>query len=356
MTTKTSAKKSAIPDIVLGGVTIAAGSRVSVDLPIAELYTHIVATMPVEVIRGKRPGPTLFVSAAVHGDEINGIEVVRRLLAHPKLNSIRGTLIAVPIVNVQGFLEQSRYLPDRRDLNRCFPGSERGSVAGRLAWRFSNEIVAKADYGIDLHTGAIHRGNMPQIRAEVDDPRTAELAAAFGAPVTINSTLRDGSLREYAASKGIPMLVYEAGEALRFDETSISIGYKGVLNCMRHIGMLPKSRAKKPKPSVIARNSAWLRAEQSGIVRPFVGLGENVEKDQLLATISGPYGHNEVALRAKFSGIVIGRLNLPLVNEGDAVFHVAKFGSSNAAEQVVDQLQAEEDEEHSHELQHPPVI
>lgn len=351
----TTSRKPAIPDIELGGVTIAAGSRVSINLPIAELYTHIEATMPVEVIRGKRPGPTLFVSAAVHGDEINGIEIVRRLLAHPKLNSIKGTLIAVPIVNVQGFLEQSRYLPDRRDLNRCFPGSERGSVAGRLAWRFSNEIVAKADYGIDLHTGAIHRGNMPQIRAEVDDPRTAELAAAFGAPVTINSTLRDGSLREYAASKGIPMLVYEAGEALRFEETCISIGYKGVLNAMRHIGMLPKARS-KPKTSVIARSSAWIRAEQSGIVRPFVGLGENVEKDQLLATISDPYGNNEMTLHAKFSGIVIGRLNLPLVNEGDAVFHVARFGSSNAAEQVVDQLQAEQDQEHSRELQHPPVI
>jgi predicted deacylase len=346
---------NAIPDICLGGTTIAAGTRASVNLPIAELYTHIPATMPVEVIRGKRPGPTLFVSAAVHGDEINGVEIVRRLLAYPKLNNIKGTLIAVPIVNVQGFLEQSRYLPDRRDLNRCFPGSERGSVAGRLAWMFAQEIVAKADYGIDLHTGAIHRGNMPQIRADVADSRTAELAAAFGAPVTINSSVRDGSLREYAASKGIPMLVYEAGEALRFDETSISVGYKGVLNAMRHIGMLPKSR-RKPKASVIANSSSWLRAEQSGIVRPFVGHGENVERGQLLATISDPFGNNEVELKAKFDGIVIGRLNLPLVNEGDAVFHVARFGSVDAVEQVVDQLQAEQEQDTARELNHPPVI
>lgn len=341
-------------DLVIAGVAVPPGGRAAIDIPISELFNHAQATMPVEVIRGKRAGPTLFVSAAVHGDELNGVEIIRRLLASPALAKLRGTLIAVPIVNVQGFLAQSRYLPDRRDLNRCFPGSERGSMAGRLAWMFGQEIVNRSDYGIDLHTGAIHRGNLPQIRAELDDATTAELANVFAAPLTLNSNLRDGSLREFAAGQGIPMLVYEAGEALRFEETSIRIGLRGVLNVMRHIGMLPK-RQRKQREAIVARSSAWLRAEKSGIVRPLVGLGQQVKKDELLAAISDPYGKNEIELRAKFSGVVIGRLNLPLVHEGDAVFHVAKFESSGEAEQVVDHLQTQAEVQLSEE-DHPPVI
>ncbi len=346
-------KVPAVPDVIIGDVAVPAGSRTSIDLPIAELYTHTTATMPIEVIRGKRAGPTLFVSAAIHGDEINGIEIVRRLLSYPPIDKLKGTLIAVPIVNVQGFLEQSRYLPDRRDLNRCFPGSERGSVAGRLAWQFATVIAQKADYGIGLHTGAIHRGNLPQIRAELDDPQTAELAEAFGAPLTLNSNLRDGSLRAYAAEKGIPMLVYEAGEALRFDEASIRIGFNGVIKVMRHIGMLPK-RKTKPKKPVVSQSSSWLRAEQSGIVRPFVGLGARVNKGQLLAAVTDPYGRKEIEMRASFTGVVIGRLNLPLVNEGDAVFHIARIRSAVAAENVADHVQAEM--EQPPQTEHPPVI
>ena len=183
----------------IGGQYIAPGERVSLELPVAQLYTHTPLTMPVQVIRSKKPGPTLFVSAAVHGDEINGVEIVRRVLAAPALRKLSGTLIAVPIVNVHGFLAHSRYLPDRRDLNRCFPGSPRGSVAGRLAHLFATEIVAKADCGIDLHTAAIHRDNLPQVRANLHDEHTAELATAFGAPIMLNSDLRDGSLRAHAS-------------------------------------------------------------------------------------------------------------------------------------------------------------
>src|SRR5690625_2764958 len=208
-------------DISIGDGMVAPGARRTIDLPIADLYTHTPVDMPVQVVRGRRGGPSLFVSAALHGDEINGVEIIRRLLKRPVLRQLRGTLIAVPIVNVHGFLNQSRYLPDRRDLNRSFPGSENGSVAARLARTFAQEIVGNADYGIDLHTGAIQRPNLPQIRTQLEDEKTIQLAEAFRAPVILNAATRPGSLREYASRQGVPVLLYESGEALRFDESCI---------------------------------------------------------------------------------------------------------------------------------------
>ena len=225
--------------MVVGTTTIRPGERVTVDLPVADLYTSTSLNMPIKIIRGRQPGPVLFVSAAINGDELNGVEIIRRLLKRKTLRSIRGTLIAIPVVNVHGFLDQSRYLPDRRDLNRSFPGSAKGSIAARLANLFLREIVAKADVGLDLHTGALHRSNLPQIRANLDDTGTLELANAFGAPVVINSNTRDGSLRACAAKRGMPILIYEAGEALRFDETCIRTGLRGILNVMRYMHMLP---------------------------------------------------------------------------------------------------------------------
>jgi predicted deacylase len=282
----------------------------------------------------------LFVSAAIHGDELNGVEIIRRLLTRKIIRSIRGTLIAVPIVNVHGFLNQSRYLPDRRDLNRSFPGSAKGSVAARLANLFIKKIVSAADYGIDLHTGAINRANLPQIRANLDDPRTFELARAFGAPVIIDSDVRDGSLRGCAAEMGIPILIYEAGEALRFDETSIRAGLRGIFNVMRAIGMLPEKgeaeRSRKSVEPVVARATRWVRAAESGIVHNRAKLGSRVEDGERLATISDPLGRRENVIRAPFDGIVIGRSNLPLAHEGDALFHLGSFRDVPQAEDVVE--------------------
>ena len=182
--------------IRIAGFSVEPGRRGTVDLPLPQLYTHTPLTMPVHVVHGRRPGPCLFVSAAIHGDELNGVEIIRRVLGRPALSRLRGTLLAVPIVNVYGVIHHSRYLPDRRDLNRSFPGSERGSLASRLAHVFMTEIVARCEYGIDLHTAAYHRCNLPQIRADLGDERTAELAHAFAAPVVLDSRVRDGSLRE----------------------------------------------------------------------------------------------------------------------------------------------------------------
>jgi predicted deacylase len=322
--------------LTIGEHTIVPGERINVSLPVADLYTATSLNMPVKVIAGRTAGPVLFVSAAIHGDELNGVEIIRRLLKRKILRSIRGTLVAVPIVNVHGFLDQSRYLPDRRDLNRSFPGSPKGSIAARLAHLFTEQIVAKADYGIDLHTGAINRTNLPQIRANLDDTRTMEIGKAFGAPVVINSNIRDGSLRAYAAERHLPVLIYEAGEALRFDEVAIRGGIRGILNVMRHIGMLPaRSRAKRIKP-VIAKSTTWIRAPESGIVGGKVSLGSSVVKGQKLAVISDPLGDAEHKVLAPFDGIVIGRSNLPLAHEGDALVNLASFANVAQAEDRVE--------------------
>jgi predicted deacylase len=328
--------------VLVGGIEIKPGERTCVDLPVADLYTHTSLNMPVQVINGKRPGPTLFVSAAIHGDELNGVEIIRRLLARNVLKSLRGCLIAVPIVNVHGFLDQSRYLPDRRDLNRSFPGSAKGSIAARLAYTFAQEIIQQSDYGIDIHTGALHRSNLPQIRANLDDRTTLEMAGAFNVPVLINAAVRDGSLRGYAAEQGIPTLLYEVGEALRFDEVGIRAGLRGVTNVMRLLGMLPP-RKKEPRriEPVTATSTNWVRASASGIVRSKAKLGQRVKADQVLTTISDPFGEIEVTVTAPFSGLIIAQSNLPLAHEGDALIHIARFDSIALAKDIVEEFQAE---------------
>jgi len=337
--------------LIINGTTILPGTRTTIDLPAGRLYTHVPMSMPVHVIRGKKTGPRLFISAAIHGDEINGVEIIRRLLKLPILKRLQGTIIAVPIVNIHGLINHSRYLPDRRDLNRSFPGSEKGSIAARLAYLFMNEIVSQSTHGIDLHTGAIHRDNLPQIRANLDDEETEKLARAFNVPVIISSNLRDGSLREAAAEHGIPMLLYEAGEALRFDEVSIRAGVKGISNVMRTLGMLPSSTRKSTYiEPMVARSSAWMRAPDSGILRAMVALGSRVKKETLLGVVSDPFGSTETQIISNYNGIVIGRTNLPLVNEGDALFHIARFEHVGEAATRIDEFH----EEYSHEVTKSP--
>lgn len=335
--------------IKIGDTLIEPGQRATVNLPVADLYTGTSLGMPIQIVCGRKPGPVLFVSAAIHGDELNGVEIIRRLLKRKTLGSIHGTLLAVPVVNVHGFLSQSRYLPDRRDLNRCFPGSSKGSIAARLADTFLTEIVEKSDYGLDLHTGAINRSNLPQIRADLDDAKTLEIAKAFGTPVIINANVRDGSLRDCARSLGLTMLLYEAGEALRFDEFCIRAGLRGIVNVMRSIGMLPATKTDSHVKSVEARSTSWIRASASGIVTPKVKLGDTVATGQRLATITNPLGNEEDYLNAPFDGIVIGCSNLPLAHEGDALFHVAAFSNVSTAEGLVEEFAAAHDSEPHHD-------
>ena len=329
-------------ELEIGGHKILPGKTLQIELPVVRLYTDTDICMPVHVVRGKQPGPTMFVSAAIHGDELNGIEIVRRIIKLKTLKITHGTLILVPMVNVYGVLNQSRYMPDRRDLNRSFPGSTKGSLTGIVANRFLTEIVDHCHYGIDLHTGAIHRSNLPQIRANLKDDETLELAKAFGVPVLINSDIRDGSLRQSGVEKGAKILLYEAGQALRLDEFSIRAGVRGIINILEHLGMAQRrnrSRAahKKPVQPFEANTSAWVRANASGIVHNIKNLGDKVEKGDALAEIGSPFGETFARVIANRSGIIIGKQNIPLVQEGDAMFHIAYF--TQADDDVVEYIE-----------------
>ena len=327
-------------ELVIGGISIKAGETKKIELPMPPLYTDTHMSIPVYVQRGRKPGPCIFVSAAIHGDELNGIEIVSRLIRNRSIKSLRGTFIAVPMVNVYGVLNQSRYLPDRRDLNRSFPGNQKGSLAGRIAHIFLNEIVSKCDFGIDLHTGAIHRSNLPQIRANLDDPETLEMAKSFGLPVLLNSDIRDGSLRQASADMGAKVLLYEAGQALRYDEFSIRAGVKGIINVMRHIGMLNKGKSKGHSiEPFIARQSGWVRASESGFVSHIANLGDHVVKDDVLAHISDPYGLTLAKIISPTEGVVIGKQNIPLAQAGEAMYHIAYFKTPDSVAEHVELLQ-----------------
>lgn len=327
-------------ELVIAGQKILPGERKNITIGTARLYDFTTTGIPVVVIRGKKSGPTLFVSAAIHGDEINGVDIVKRLLNHKRLRYLRGTLIAVPIVNVFGFNTKSRYLPDRRDLNRCFPGLANGSMASQMAHIFMNEIVMKCTHGIDLHTGAIHRSNLPQVRGSFDHAETRRIGEAFSAPVMIHSSLRDGSLREAAGERNIPVVLFEGGEALRFDETVSRTGVRGIIRVMEAIDMLPcKGGVCVVSKSFIARNSQWIRAPHSGILTVRKHLGDRVKSGEVLGIISDPIGDHSLELRSKFTGIIIGVSMIPLFNKGDAVFHIASFDDSKSVEANLDKYQ-----------------
>ncbi len=319
------------------GTMTGGGSRQTVDVPVSVLSDHTPVSLRVHVIHGKRAGPTVFISAAVHGDEVMGVEIVRRFLQSPLLENLRGTLMVVPIVNAFGFHNRSRYLPDRRDLNRSFPGSSEGSLASRLAGIFLDKVVMRCDLGIDLHSAAIHRTNLPQMRISPDNARTRGLADAFGAPVIVTSALRDGSLRAEAKAAGVDVLLYEAGEALRFDEMAARAGVAGILRVLRALEMLPaKGIAKARVKPLVCRSSRWLRAPAGGLLRTYRGDGDVVEAGDVLASVSDPFGEKEVDLLAPSDGIIIGRAVMPVVNEGDAVFHLADVRHDDPAQAVED--------------------
>lgn len=326
--------------LTIAGIDIKLGETRQLELPVAKLYTNTEVSIPIYIKRGKRKGPTIFVSAAIHGDELNGIEIIRRLINTLNRKAIRGTLIAVPLVNIYGVLEQSRYMPDRRDLNRSFPGSEKSSLAGRVANLFLNQVVKQCDYGIDLHTGAMHRSNLPQIRADLEDDETMELAGAFGAPVVLNSNLRDGSLRQAASELGVRVLLYEAGEALRFDEFSIQAGVKGILKVMHKLNMITRKPSKKPQPEpFVATKSSWVRAPASGIVIHKKQLGDFVVKGDVLAEIGDPFGGNIKSMQATFGGVIIGKQNIPLTQEGEAMYHLACFEDHEEVSEAIGTIQ-----------------
>ena len=343
--------------ITVGEHRIYPGERRSVNLQLPPLYTHASVGMPVHVIHGKRAGPTVFITAAIHGDEINGVEIIRRLLKLKSLDRIKGAIIAVPVVNVYGFIAQSRYLPDRRDLNRSFPGTERGSMASRLAELLMSSIIDQCTHGIDLHTGAAGRDNLPQIRVAPDAAdETHRMAEAFAPPVILHTSAADGTLRHAIHNK--PMILYEAGEALRFSDASIKLGVNGIVRVLRSLSMLTPTRTQeraqemakseqrkvvKRRAPVVVTDSTWIRAPQSGIMRARVKLGDVVKPQQTLGIVADPFGEHEELLVAKEAAIVVGMSNLPLVHEGEALFHLARAHAPGVAAQTVDAFVQEYD-------------
>ncbi|MFC1746258.1 succinylglutamate desuccinylase/aspartoacylase family protein [Candidatus Riflebacteria bacterium] len=328
-------KKKYKEPLVLAGHKIELGQDLSLEIEVGRLYDSTPLSIPVRVIRGKKMGARLFLSAGIHGDEINGVEILRRVLNFHALRKIAGTLIVVPIVNVFGFNRRSRYFLDRRDLNRSFPGSTNGSLAAQVAAIFMKEIVNSCQYGIDFHTGSLHRSNLPQIRAWLMDQATKNLALAFSTPVILNSTIRDGSLRQAALERGLPMLLFEGGEALRFNENAIRSGVYGTLAVMHSLGMINFNICCEMKKSFIAKSSHWIRAPRSGILGNRKKLGERIKKNETLGIIYDLLGKEKTTVKALYTGIIIGMIKLPLINRGDALFHIATFNEPDLIEEKV---------------------
>jgi predicted deacylase len=334
------------PHFRIGGEEIAPGTRRAVELHVSVLSNHTPMSLPVQVVHGKKPGPGLFISGVVHGDEVMGVEVVRRVVTHPALEDLQGTLMAVPIVNAYGLISHSRYMPDRRDLNRSFPGSDHGSLASILADLMMREVVMRCNYGIDIHSAALHRTNLPQIRISPEDDDLLMLAHAFGAPVVLVSKLREGTLRACALQRGVKVLVYEGGEALRFDVAAIDAAVMGTLRVMHKIGMLKEPAVKaEARPSTVSHASYWLRAPEGGIFRSDRRIGHWVAAEERIGVISDPLGLLESPVKAGSAGIIIGQSHLPVVNRGDALFHIAKAEQPQAGAQVEEeQVVPDEDE------------
>lgn len=304
------------------------GEHVSLALPLPELFSCAPMYMPVKVVHGKKPGPTLLVTAAMHGNELNGAEIIHRLLQSPAMKKLNGTLIAVPIMNVYGFINKTRTLPGGAALGNNFPGRENGSHAARLAHIFCRDVFPLADYCIDLQTGWLNHSNLPQVFTTDGSKTELDLAQAFSAPVISEVTAHKGSLRAHANKNKVPYLVYEAGEAMRFDESSIKIGLKGILNLMRKIEMLPPiGQAASSKPnSFIMHDTNWVCSPTSGISHSTIKLGQQVKKGEVLSTIKDPFGAgSNVNVKAPFDGVVVSMNNLPLVYEGVTLFQLASF-------------------------------
>lgn len=309
----------------IGGERVAPGTRARVDIPVSQLSNHTPVHLSVEVIHGRRAGPVLFVSAAIHGDEVIGVEILRRLLRSAPLGSMAGTLLAVPIVNTFGFLNHSRYLPDRRDLNRSFPGTAQGSLAARLAHLFMSEIVALATHGLDLHTASNHRTNLPQTRADLTDRESRKMAELFGAPVMVHGEAPQGSLRWAVSRRKKPIVVYEAGEPQRYNDEAIRVGIRGVMRVIRGLDILRQAQPMRYLTVREAQRTGWVRARRSGLLKLSIKLGDTVKARDKLGVINDAFGDTHTEVHAPHDGLVIGHTHNPLVNQGDAIFHIAQL-------------------------------
>lgn len=307
----------------IAGKTILHGATCDLHLDYSQSYTGIDVKVPVRVIAAPRPGPIVFFTGVVHGDELNGLGIIRELMFDNELELKRGVVIAVPVVNVVGMDGHNRYLPDRRDPNRCFPGSARGSLTSRLTHLIHTEVIRQCDVGVDLHTAAVRRTNYPNIRADLDDPTVAELARAFGLDLIVHSRGPAGSLRREACRRAIPTIVLEAGEVWKIEPSVVEIGVRGSRNLLRHLRMI-STKAERAKFQLEVRKSTWVRAEYGGILKYHAQPGDVVRAGQLIATNQTIFGVVQNELHAPADGIVQGCATMPAVTPGEPVFHIAR--------------------------------
>jgi len=306
----------------IGGQRIGLGDRQDIDLMVSQSYAGQPVTVPVTVWRAKSPGPTVFVTAAVHGDELNGTGVVRTLILEPPFDLAAGSLVLVPVVNMLGFERHMRYLPDRRDLNRAFPGSTEGSLARRIAHAVFSEIVQRCDFGIDLHTAAVRRTNFPNVRADLSDPAVDRLARAFGSELIVNGRGPKGSLRRSACQAGCPTIMLEAGEVWKIEPAVVECGLRGVRNALIGLGMVAGKRVEPPYQAFIDETT-WIRADVGGILQFHIAPGDVVEAGQPIATNANLHGKDQTVLRSPADGVILGMSTLPAVTPGDPVCHLA---------------------------------
>lgn len=307
--------------ITINGKSVLQGESKQVPLNVYKLPTKTVIEIPVHVFRSKNKGPVLLLLAGMHGDEINGIEVIRRLIAHQDVKKLQsGSLICIPIINIISFLYGSRELPDGRDLNRCFPGSKSGSLGSRIAYDLMNEIIPQIDFGVDFHTGGARINNHPQIRCVLENSTNLELAKKFSPPLILNAAFRENTLRKEAAKKGKSILVFEGGESSRFDYFAINEGINGCLRLMKHLGMIKTEIPNNP--AVTLHKTTWIRAKSSGLFHTSKTNGIHVRKGEIIGAICSPYGEIEQKLLAPFDGYIVGINNMPVINQGDALIHI----------------------------------
>jgi uncharacterized protein len=307
-----------LKQLFIAGHQIQPGEFTEININIARLPSHTVIDTPIYVSRGLEDGPVLALTAGMHGDEINGMEIVRRILDSGLHQPKRGTTVCMPIVNLYGFLNFSRDVPDGKDINRSFPGNKGGSLASRVAYNLMHEVIPFIDFGIDFHTGGAMRTNYPQVRSVLKDATNMELANAFNAPFTIDAPFRPNSLRKEAGRKGKHIIVYEGGESLRFDQQAIEEGIDGTLRLMKHLGMIDTAPEPKEENRVIWSTS-WVRAKHAGLFQPTVQCGQLVHKGDWIGTITDPFGEFKEKVNSADTGYVIGLNNIPVINAGDAL-------------------------------------
>lgn len=307
---------------VILGTEIKKGSRITLEMDVAKLPTRNSLKIPIIVERSKHDGPVLLLMGGIHGDEINGIAIVREIIRKKYNRPKIGTVICIPIFNIVGYLNQSREFPDGRDLNRVFPGSEKGSLASQFAFKFVKEIAPLVDYILDFHTGGASRFNYPNIRCVLKEEKLFEFAKLFGSPFIVNSKFIPKSIRDTMHKKGKTMLLYEGGKSLDLDQEVIDYGVKGALNIMKHLGMRDGEPEIEQKP-VIINKSKWIRAPYSGIFQSKVKNGTKITYKQIIGTISDPFGEFEKNIIAPSDCYIFGLNNAPIVYKGDAIFHIS---------------------------------